>query len=182
MSNDIDKIVQEEVRKLRVDFKANPHLLLTEDDMRMHLCALLLPHFREHEKTEDDQYSISLHSEVRWYGKGKLKYRSDIVIIDVRTLIVKSGANFNLPSKGYGFNTPKAIIELKFRRPNGCSDNEFLKSIQADCLKLKKIRFELQQYVRNTYFCIIAFDKKRRIQTPISSSQIRIDYEFSSGE
>ena len=36
-----------------------------------------------------DSGNIELHSEVRWYGDGNLKLRSDIVLIDVSTLKIR---------------------------------------------------------------------------------------------
>ena len=115
------------------DFVSYPNKYLTEDDVRIHLCKLLLEKFGEIEATRDGDHSISLHTEVQWYGKGTLKYRSDIVLIDVGTLHVKRFSQ--MPSKGYGFNIPKAIIELKLRRPNGDSDRVFRRSVENDLKK-----------------------------------------------
>ena len=139
--NGIIRYVDDCIDNLCQDFSKNPHKLLTEDDMRMHLCALLLRKFGIIQTTADGNNitSVPLHSEVRWYGNGRLKYRSDIVIVDVKTLYVRSAGSLRLPSKGYYFNVPKAIIELKFRRPKGPSERKFLESIQADCDKLSRL-------------------------------------------
>ena len=85
------------------DFEKYPDKYLTEEDVRGFLVSNLLKHseFNALQDTSDNSKSISLHSEVRWYGySGKLKYRSDIVIIDVASLKAKDGM-FKLPSKGY---------------------------------------------------------------------------------
>ena len=124
-------------------FLNHPNILLTEEDMRLQLGAMLLKHFNTLKKTQDDNFSISLHSEVRWYGNGQLKYRTDLVIIDVSTLNVSRFGKFPLSSKGYAFDIPKAIIELKFRRPNGPSNKFFIKSLIDDCEKLGKISSEI---------------------------------------
>jgi len=179
--NAIGRIIRQQINRLRTCFRATPHILLTEEDMRMHLCVLLLPHFQEHVRTEDGKHSISIHSEVRWYGDGKLRYRSDIVIMDVSTLVVGTD-KLKLPSKGYGFNVPKAIIELKFRRPNGPSDSAFRVSIQADLDRLTTIREQLAGFADNTCFHVVFFDKKNCIQPPSGHSEITLDYEFSAEE
>ena len=124
-ANTISQCITNCVDRLCTDFVNLPNRLLTEDDMRMHLGALLLKHFGTPQTTEDGDSSIPLHSEVRWYGNGRLKYRSDLVVVDVCTLRVCRMGSLRLPSKGYVFNVPKAIIELKFRRPTGESDRAF---------------------------------------------------------
>jgi hypothetical protein len=98
--------------------------------LRIHLCSNLLQHFGTEQRTQDDDSSISLHAEVRWYGTGDLRTRSDIVLVEVSNLDVLR--HNKMPSKGYGFNIPKGIIELKFRRPNGKSKSSFLAEIQDD--------------------------------------------------
>ena len=174
-----DKLyIEKSIRKLSDDFVRFPNKYLTEDDVRIHLCKLLLGRFGKIKPTNDRDKSISLHTEVRWYGKGKLKYRSDIVLIDVATLDVKK--TFTLPSKGYGFDVPKAIIELKFRRPNGKSDRAFKKSIKHDYDKLAKIRKELPEAL-SAFFCwIIAFDKKKKILNINIGGKVAFIYKFSN--
>ena len=130
------------------------------------------------EKTSDNDNSISLHTEVRWYGKSRLKYRSDIVLINVATLNVKKASR--LPSKAYEFNIPKAIIELKLRRPNGKSDIAFRRSITNDFDKLVQIKSELSS-VSNRISCwIIAFDKKKEIADINIGSEVEFIYKFSN--
>jgi hypothetical protein len=155
------------VDRLCADFVDYPNKLLTEDDMRMHLASLLLDGFGTRHTTEDGDQSIALHSEVRWYGNGRLKYRSDLAIVDVSTLRVRGFGGLPLPSKGYAFNVPKAIIELKFRRPTGEGDAAFLESINADCLKLGAIRTELSDVAPQIECWVVAFDKKADISSQV---------------
>lgn len=160
--NNTEKNVKFAIKNLIDDFKRYPDKYLTESDVRCVLVNELMkiPEFNEIQNTEDNSKSISVHTEVRWYGQsGKLKWRSDIVIIDVSTLKVKSGL-FKLPSKGFSFNQPKAIIEIKLRRINGESNNVFMAKIKEDVEKLKKIKSE----VDGDYFCcLIVLDKKENI-------------------
>ncbi len=114
-----------------------PNIFLTEEDIRVHLCNKLLDHFGAEEQTHDGDCSIALHTEVRWYGNGNMKTRSDIVLAEVSNLDVIR--HRLLPSKGYGFNIPKAIIELKLRRPNGDSNPRFLEAIANDLNKLRDL-------------------------------------------
>jgi hypothetical protein len=171
--------IDHSISKLSEDFVSHPNKYLTEDDVRIHLCKLLLKKFGEIETTRDGDCSIPLHTEVRWYGKGTLKYRSDIVLIDVTTLDVKR--SFEMPSKGYSFNIPKAIIELKFRRPNGDSDRVFRRSVENDFEKLTKIKSELSSVSNNILTWVIAFDKKRNIMNfNIENDEINFIYKFSN--
>lgn len=171
------------IESLCADFINYPNRLLTEDDMRMHLGALLLnlECFCTLKETNDGDLSIALHSEVRWYGKGKLKYRSDLVIIDVGSLTVQRTTGLQLPSKGYSFNVPNTIIELKFRRPTGGSDREFLNSIEADCTKLKTIQSELSEVTTSIGCFVIVFDKKTDISLKIPPcDDVKIFYRYST--
>lgn len=162
-------------------FRAAPNVFLTEDDLRVHLCSNLLQHFGTEQRTQDGDKSISLHTEVRWYGEGNLKTRSDIVLVDVSNLDVLR--HERMPSKGYGFNIPKAIIELKFRRPNGESDPQFVKKIQDDLSKLDLLRgiFHDAQGRDQTEFWMVILDKKVRLPEPVCAPDgIQVIYEFSS--
>lgn len=179
-SNNISDFINQSITDFIVDFESYPNKYLTEDDVRIHLCKLLLNRFDRIETTEDNDKSISLHSEVRWYGGGKLKYRSDIVLIKVNTLKVLKQSGLKMPSKGYGFNIPYAIIELKFRRPNGYSDNEFVKKINNDINKLNQIKTELSQYTKQIFCFLIALDKKKKIYRIDVGNNIHFYYKFSN--
>ena len=158
-------------------FLEHPNILLTEDDLRVHLCCELLKDFGEIEKTNDGDSSISLHSEVRWYGGGDMTSRSDIVLVKVSNLDVLK--HEFLPSKGYGFNIPLAIIELKFRRPTGDSNKQFIQSIQEDIDKLNELSnvFEIAEGRKQTEYWMVAFDKKNEIKNITHSLKIPEDID-----
>jgi hypothetical protein len=149
------------------DFGRYPDNFLTEEDVRSCIIRKLMNDFRLNRPltTEDGSQSVPVHSEVRWYGQsGKLKFRSDIVIFDVSTLQVKNSLT-KIPSKGYGFNTPIVIIEVKFRRINGESDNALIKEIKADLKKISAIKKEIP----GAYTCFVfALDKKSDIRSRIN--------------
>jgi hypothetical protein len=162
-------------------FQRTPNVFLTEEDLRLHLCSNLLQHFGTEQATQDGDLSISLHSEVRWYGgAGDLTTRSDIVLADVADLKV---LHYNkMPSKGYAFNIPKGIIELKFRRPNGKSDSGFLRDIQDDLNKLSGLKQEFYdaQGRYQTAFWMVILDKKAELQDIPAVVGIETIYKFSN--
>ncbi|MFA5157881.1 MAG: hypothetical protein WC451_01655 [Patescibacteria group bacterium] len=170
------------IEKIISDFKEYPDKYLTEDDVRCFLFNELMKidEFSLPIHTSDNSKSITVHSEVRWYGNsGKLKWRSDIVIVDVSTLRVKNDI-FKLPSKGFGFNRPKVIIEIKLRRINGESDNGFINQIRKDLDKVSKIKQEISG---NFISCLLVLDKKRDLKDGIDhlgQSGIEIFYQFAS--
>ncbi len=161
-------------------FRRAPNIFLTEDDVRIHLSSELLRYFDRELPTRDGDRSIELHTEVRWYGDGRLKLRSDIVLIDVSGLDVRRYTR--MPSKGYGFNVPKAIIELKFRRPNGSSDNKWRSDILDDVRKLEDLHpvFSGAGARTQTAFWVVALDKKTRIEPPESQGDVNLTYEHSN--
>lgn len=180
--NDTDKYnVDSSISEVRELFINYPNIFLTEEDLRIHLCNSLYQYISAVETTEDGDISIPLHTEVRWYGSGDLKYRSDVVLVDVSNLRVLNYEQ--LPSKGYGFNIPKAIIELKFRRPNGKPDHSFLRSIQYDIRKLAQLKkiFINAQGQHQTNYWLIVFDKKSDMTDQIPTPDgITVVYKYNS--
>jgi len=83
------RYVDDSIEAVVCKFQRAPNIFLTEDDLRAHLCSRLLEYFGTEQRTRDGDRSISLHTEVRWYGKGDLKTRSDIVLVDVSNLDVR---------------------------------------------------------------------------------------------
>ncbi len=160
------------------DFKGYPDKYLTESDVRCVLVNELMkiPEFNEIQNTEDNSKSIPVHTEIRWYGQsGRLKWRSDIVIIDVSTLKVTNDL-FRLRSKGFSFNQPKAIIEIKLRRKNGESNSTFIVKVKKDIEKLDRIREE----IGGDYFCgLVIFDKKENIaqKIPVVNNNLKLYYQ-----
>ena len=163
MSTDLTFIIDLEIQKLIEDFEKYPDKYLTESDVRCFLVEKLVkqPEFSRFQKTEDGSESISLHTEIRWYGKSNKNVRYDIVIIDVSSLIVKDGAFKipELPSKGFGFDTPLAIIEIKLRRVNDKS--AFIEKINNDIKKLTDIKEEIDAEYPSY---LVVLDKKRNIE------------------
>ena len=177
----LDIVVNRCIADVVKRFQRSPNVFLTEDDVRVHLCGKLLCHFDSEEQTRDGDRSISLHTEVRWYGEEQLHLRSDIVLVDVHDLDVLRFSK--LPSKGYGFNCPKVIIEIKFRRPNGKSDNQWSAEILGDITKLESLRtvFSEAGFPGQTSFWVLALDKKRRISlTKEGSTSVNIIYGYAS--
>lgn len=182
---DIGEAVRDSIRRIVDDFHRYPDKYLTEDDVRCMLVANLLKNddLRNVSDTADGTKSIPVHSEVRWYGRsGRLKWRSDIVIINTRDLKTKNGV-FKLPSKGYAFNMPESIIEIKLRRINGASNDCYYSKINADRQKL----IEIKEEVSGDYPCfIIALDKKANITDMVNRvngrNSIDIIYKYSREE
>lgn len=177
------KALENSINKLIRKFSRYPNLFLTEADLRCYLVAELLksPYFLSRQRTKDNSWSIPVHSEVRWYGEsGKLKYRSDVVILDPTDLRVKEKF-FKLPSKGYGFNKFWIIIELKLRRvTKNKSDNKFLKEIRGEISRLKNIRRDTRN--RRARYYLLCFDKRNNIEDRvrgIENDGVAIGYTFS---
>jgi hypothetical protein len=160
MHNEFKTVIQNTVRDFVND--ADISNFLTEDDLRCHLFAELKTALAEYD-------NLSLHAEVRWYGsrnpegEKQLLYRSDIVVIDKKTLDNPVGENiFNIPSKGYAFDSYFAIIELKLRRPNNRDSNaKYQQVIEDDINKLIRIK-DRTSPSHNPIFMSVVFDKKQQ--------------------
>jgi hypothetical protein len=96
----IFQIIEDSINKLIIFFKKYPDIFLTEEDARCFLYSILIEDetLKKLYKTSDDSYSIPVHTEVRWYGydDNKLKYRSDIVVIDPTDLQTKNNQFFEV--------------------------------------------------------------------------------------
>ena len=180
-----DSSINLAIESLIYDFNRYPNKYFTEEDVRIHLCHFLLDHFGEIRETRDNDRSIGLHTEVRWWGPNKSRMLSDIIIFDVGDLEVtaeKVGKLKHLeliPNKGFSGNTPKAVIELKLRRHGGESDNQYKKKIKADVNKLELVR---SWFHHNKPKCwVIALDKRNEInELNIISDTVNINYAFSA--
>lgn len=177
VSNSIREAVERAIKRVELKFNHHSHIFLTEDDLRCNLFSELLKEdvLSSVQRTQDQSCSIPIHSEVRWYGaNGKLKIRSDLVILDVAQLKTSNNVLFRLPSKGYGFGGSMVVIEIKLRRPNGKSDNEFIKLIQKDIQKMKVLKRSVNS---QALFHLIIFDKKKCIDiTNLHERNIKIHY------
>ncbi len=167
------KIIKKAIRDLLKTFSEYPDIFLTENDVCCYLFAILIKsnlRLLRPQKTRDASFSIPIHSGIRWYGSsGKLRYLSDIVLLKPKDLRVKDRSSLRLPSKGYVFNSYYGIIEIKLRRVNGYSNNEFLKRIEKDVIKLKNIRKETKIYnkIKKPVYCLVCLDKKHDIRNDI---------------
>lgn len=152
--------IENAIANLITEFETYPEKFLTEDDVRSYLYHLLLESFNQTSDTSDGEKSIPIHCEVRWYGNGRMKRRSDIVLFDVSSLKTKNTILFKLPSKGYYFDKPTAVIEIKLRRKEGGdSDKKFVNHIKDD-------RGKLLEITNNGTYCpsyLIVFDKKKNM-------------------
>lgn len=177
LDNPTKNLIKDSIKYLLKIFSEHPNIFLTEADVCYHLFSILvrnIPHLLEPRKTEDNSFSIPIHLEVRWYGSsGGLKYRSDIALLNPKSLRVRDRASLRLrlPSKSYGFNDYYAIIETKFRRINGCSDGEFLNRIKRDITKLKNINKETKNHnmTKNPIYYLVCLDKKNDIKNDIKT-------------
>ena len=153
---------------------------LTEDDVR---CRL----FESLHKSLKDYQDVSVHSEIRWYGENhKLKYRSDIVIIDnngLRTChsdVASQNEIFLIDSKGYCFKEYYTIIEIKLRRPNNKNSDLMYEEtyIKKDISKLREIKETIGGLEMNKKYFVLVFDKKNRRKSliDIDNSQ-NIDWD-----
>ena len=174
------------IQRLIQDFKRVPNKYLTEDDVRMHLCSFLMDDFGMVERTEDDDFSIPLHSEVRWWGPNKRKDRTDVVIFDVSRLSVTRSVVSGLysfgfiPKKEYASSAPLAAIELKLRRSDGVGNANFRSQIKEDIDKLKELKEMLSSnYSQNLVCRVIALDKKEQINSlSIDAPEDYLIYSF----
>lgn len=177
------KSIDNAIQSLIDDFSKYPNKYLTEDDVRIHLCHLLMKNFSKIESTKDDDRSISLHAEIRWWGKKHLKYRSDIVLLDVADMQVTKHKILELkdhPTKGYAANKIKGVIEIKFRRNQGDSNNAFLTKIKKDYEKLREIKnmLSIEGYNQNTFYSLIVLDKKQNMENRLNDLSDGIDFKY----
>ena len=175
-------LVESRISTLINEFNRYPDKFLTEEDVRAYLYHLLLDGFSEIEETEDDSHSISLHCEIRWYGQGQnLRYLSDIVIFDVSQLKTQDD-NQRLPSKGYGFNNPNVIIEIKLRRKGNKSDNQYKTDLEGDRRRLAEIKSQVSEAGHNIYPYLVAFDKKSNINFEVHNTEYNKEYYIYKGQ
>ena len=182
MNDKLGHQIEQKIDELLGEFRANPEIVLTEDDVRCQLYMKLksVRELSELCETADGGgvRSLPLHTEVRWYGdNGKLRYRSDIVIIPVSNLITRNRPSFKLPSKSYGFDGPVAIIELKLRRRNGPSDAKFKKEIQSDLEKLEELKKKVSE--RSKRYLVI-LDKRESIRDNLPENNSETIFRYVS--
>lgn len=180
LPDEYKRLTRDAVFRLRYLFRSNPHIFLTEDDIRCVLYKLLISQMKDaFRRCEDGSLSSPVHAEVRWYGKRRnLNKRSDLVVLDINDLRV-TNKGFPLPTKGFGFNNFYAVMELKLRRQGGDSDRVWLEKLKKDADTLLLLRTE----VDNAYeplLLLIAFDKKSNIKDKIEQASLGIEVIYES--
>lgn len=179
LSQEIKTAINRAISRVKQKFVNNPHIFLTEEDLRCNLYSELLKEnvLSRVEETQDNSQSIPVHAEVRWYGENKkLKTRSDLVILEVSKLITSDKGFTQLPSKGYGFSGSMAVIETKLRRVNGPSDNKWKKDLLKDINKIRQLQTLVDS---EALYYLLIFDKKRDIGANIPNTddhKIEIHY------
>lgn len=172
-SEEINQLVDNTINEFSRIFLRYPNIVLTEEDARCYLYSLLLkksPLFSSLSPTEDNSISIPLHTEIRWYGADKkLKKRSDIVVIRPNSLLTRNQGSMKVHSKGFSFNDYFAIIEIKMRRVNGATDNNYISYIADDIQKLRNLVVEGAKFnnIENPNYYLICLDKKNNISALI---------------
>ncbi len=177
VSPEIKLAVERSIRRVERKFRRYPDVFLTEEDIRCNLFSELLKEevLSSLTGTQDNSFSIPIHSEVRWYGSDKsLRTRSDIVLFNVSQLITNYNNSIRLSSKGYAFGDPWTVIEIKLRRVNGPSNSKWNNSLSKDIRRMKDLQSLVEP--RALYYFII-FDKKNNLGTDIPNDpRITIHY------
>ena len=99
-----------------------------------------------------------------------------------KTTIQKEQKLSIIPKKGYSVSRPLVAIELKFRRPDGPSDNEFSRLIKNDIQKMSEIRSTIGKYFEPLLTCrMVAFDKKSELaDIDNTHDEILVTYKFAN--
>jgi len=118
-----------------------------------------------HYQTTGDTKSIPVHTEIRFYGRsGKLKYLSDIVVLDPSDLSTQVGGSVKIHSKGFSFDKYYAIIEIKLQRTK--NKKNLLIELDKDINRVKEISKETQP-IHQTKFYFIYLDRAEDIEGEI---------------
>jgi hypothetical protein len=143
----IDRI-DEAIKSLQDEHEQCPGLLLTEEDLRLHLCIRLMKIFNEKSNTDDNFQATQVHAEVAWYDEqGHLTLRPDITILEPKALRLcnqrgNDSIRFQrLPSKQfvYAGNGSAVIFELKYLRGPREPRTETINAINHDTKKMKDL-------------------------------------------
>lgn len=146
-------------------FENNPHIFLSEEDVRGHLFSRLLPYFNKLEMAKRGGKTISLHQQISFFGDRRtLSERPDIVIIDVKTLDLKAKTG-----KCFYFEKSPFGVELKLNKNKG--KEKVLKELKEDLIKTEK----LHQRNPELNFFIFYLDKKSRL-TEDDIMKLQLEY------
>ena len=120
--------------------RENRALVLTESDLKCQVYSSLLLHeeFNELTPTFDREIrGIAVHTETKFFNqRGLLKQAPDLVVTDPRrTSITQRLDGDPVPSKGFHFDGPSILIELKFLKRDGRPTSSTLDEVEKDILK-----------------------------------------------
>ena len=163
-ANEISTMAYNELLRTADFITKNPNVILTEGDLQGHLFSNLLAvkSIGLLERTLDGKKSISLHSEVSYFGdNGKLENRVDLAVVDVADLDTyadKERRNGGRYGKSYAFEGSALAIELKVNRKG--SKDSVKKGLEKDLIKLNRLS------VRNpsTHFVSFFYDKRGHLE------------------
>lgn len=156
--------IKEEMKNLIEIYKEKPAIILTEDDLKLHVIYKLN---QINELSFNNLYSNSnkningtyLHSEIYWFdNEGKLVMRPDISIIDPKNIIIQGStpSNFDLSKNSFIFNGKSIIFELKFIDIKSGITKSKYDLIEKDYEKIKKL---LEINGNNLFAFMIIFNK-----------------------
>lgn len=148
LKNDIEAKIME----LEREYQRIKGLILTESDLKCLIYNKLYPLVMPPSRTSDeDILSIALHTEIPWYDENdQLTLRPDITILDPINLSIKRGVSLQVdkvghikprkvPSKGFSFEGPAIIIELKFiKKPSGITETD-IRDFEMDVEKFNRL-------------------------------------------
>lgn len=167
---EIYRAIDEATKELCYEFKKNPDIFLTESDVKAFLYHLLITKspLCNLTPTLSGTKTHSVHTEIRFYGNsGRLKYLSDIVVLDPSDLSTKSGGSVKISSKGFSFDDYHAIIEIKLQRTT-CKKN-LIRELDDDIEKIKRIVKEsTKPNPSSTELYFLYLDRKDDIQEKIN--------------
>lgn len=152
--------IKEKIKTIEQLYIEQKGVILSEHDLQCNLYMKLLEieELRAVEKTNDDELSHFVHTEISWFDEnGKLTIKPDISIINP--------SNFKINGKNdFEFEGEDAIIfELKLNRNN--SVNQFLNELKQDKMKIDN----LMNYHKNIFCFFIALNQRNKTSTELEN-------------
>jgi len=152
MENDIIQSIIEKITDLETEFNDCKALILSEDDMKLHICRKIYSLFDHRQLTMDRNiYGSPIHTEIKFFDENeKLTLRPDITILNPQDLSIKHSIKYRITdngikylktsSKEFEFGGNTIIIELKFcKNKTGITDSK-LSTYISDINKIKRIQ------------------------------------------
>jgi hypothetical protein len=138
------------IEQLASEYRAAPASILTESDLQCLLVSRLmgLDLLRGVRPTRDANILCTMvHSEVSWFDEvGRLWLKPDITILEPRDLSIFRGLDgARLPRKGFHFNGPAIIFELKLVRGRSGVTARSVDSIRRDLDKITRLLRKVEQ-------------------------------------